>query len=454
MAHRVRSSRRRPAAAAWAFAVFAFAAVAALAGGVALNQRGQVSAPVIADAAPASEAIPPPVAPLDAALPADAQRAVFPYSVVPGGVDSVDALRKAIAADPVVAAHYKSFDLSKARVERLETPRVAHVSYRIGGNVYWTRKPLVLPAGERVITDGTHIARTRCANQVDDLPGATSPAEPKASVLDTPVASGPLPAWSAAAFSTPVRTSGITPTLVGGAARGSGGASGSGGGSSGSGGGSSGSGGGSSGIGGGTPGAVAPSTSSSSSSSSDSHLTPAKVDFNPCAVGSTACSPQGSGADSDSGGPANPPGGSAPPSFGSNPPSGPPEGPGDHPLGPPDPPGGPGAPGDPKDPGKPTDNVPPFDPPGGGPNPPGDGLNPPGNGPTPPGDGLTPPGDGLTPPGDGPNPPGDGPTPPGDGPTPPRQEGPATIPEPASLLLMLTGASGLLARRLSARRRG
>lgn len=116
-----------------------------------------------------------------------ANRVVFPYSVIPGGVDSVEALKTAITKDPVVAAHYRDFDLSRARVERLETPRVAHVSYRIGDNVYWTRKPLVLPAGERVITDGTHIARTRCGNQLADTPAVTSTAEPSAAALDTPV---------------------------------------------------------------------------------------------------------------------------------------------------------------------------------------------------------------------------------------------------------------------------
>src|SRR6476646_3080538 len=45
--------------------------------------------------------------PAEAAPPTDAQRAVFPYSVVPGGVDSVSELRQAIATDSVVAEHYK-----------------------------------------------------------------------------------------------------------------------------------------------------------------------------------------------------------------------------------------------------------------------------------------------------------------------------------------------------------
>jgi hypothetical protein len=154
---------------------------------IAVTQRAVFSAPVgskadtlrTADAAASTE-------PIETSLATSSQRAVFPYSVVPGGVDSVDELRSAIAGDPIVAHHYSGFDLSKARVERLAAPRFAHVSYRLGARVYWTRRPLVLPAGERVITDGKMIARTRCGNQVAAEPGITSPAEPNASILDTP----------------------------------------------------------------------------------------------------------------------------------------------------------------------------------------------------------------------------------------------------------------------------
>lgn len=132
-------------------------------------------------------------APLASPAPGPVTRAIFPYSVVPGGVHSVEELRGAIAQDPVVAEHYKDFDFSKAHIERLTMARHAYVSYRIGSQIFWTRKALVLPAGERVITDGSLIARTRCGNQVADRPGTTSPAEPAATVLDTPVALSGIP---------------------------------------------------------------------------------------------------------------------------------------------------------------------------------------------------------------------------------------------------------------------
>ena len=47
-------------------------------------------------------------------------RTVYKYSVVPGGVRSVQELKWAAEHDPVVAAHYAGFDYDRARVvERL-----------------------------------------------------------------------------------------------------------------------------------------------------------------------------------------------------------------------------------------------------------------------------------------------------------------------------------------------
>ena len=189
MSVRVRSKRPR-AAVAVRRRVLVTAVFAALVMGlsaITVTQRGGFRAPSGSEAAtPGTTEAAVSTEPIETSLATGSQRAVFPYSVVPGGVDSVDELRRAIAADPVVADHYRGFDLSTARVERLAAPRIAHVSYRLEDHVYWTRRPLVLPAGERVITDGKQIARTRCGNQVAIDPGITSPAEPDASVLDTP----------------------------------------------------------------------------------------------------------------------------------------------------------------------------------------------------------------------------------------------------------------------------
>jgi hypothetical protein len=133
------------------------------------------------------------------ALTSENARPVYPYSIIRGGANSADELARAIEGDPVVAAHYSDFDLAKTKVVRLEQPKVAHVSYRIGNSVYWTRKPVVIPAGETVLTDGKHMSRTRCGNCLEEVdaagvvPGPVSPNEPAAAVLDTPIVSPAFP---------------------------------------------------------------------------------------------------------------------------------------------------------------------------------------------------------------------------------------------------------------------
>jgi hypothetical protein len=115
------------------------------------------------------------------------RRQVYPYSVVDGGVHSVHELRSAIWRDPVVAKHYSNFKLDRARVIEARADGHFHVSYRIGGEIFWTKKRLKVAKGERLITDGTNFTRTRCANVLSEVPqGKTSPDEPKPEVLNTP----------------------------------------------------------------------------------------------------------------------------------------------------------------------------------------------------------------------------------------------------------------------------
>jgi hypothetical protein len=122
--------------------------------------------------------------------------------VIPGGARSVAELKTAIARDRVVAVHYAAFDLQKARLIRLRHARAAYVSYRIGNRIYWTKREVKLAPGETVITDGQHMARTRCGNLVSATPAnPVSPAEPAPATLDSPegprthVAFSPDPSW-------------------------------------------------------------------------------------------------------------------------------------------------------------------------------------------------------------------------------------------------------------------
>ena len=115
-------------------------------------------------------------------------RQVYPYSVVDGGVHSVQELQLAIWRDPVVAKHYSNFKLERARVIESKADRHFHVSYRVGGEIFWTKKRLKVAKGERLITDGTNFTRTRCANVLSEVPqGKTSPDEPAPGVFDAPL---------------------------------------------------------------------------------------------------------------------------------------------------------------------------------------------------------------------------------------------------------------------------
>ena len=120
------------------------------------------------------------------AVATDPDRPNFRYSIVPGGVRSKEEVMQAILRDPVVADHYAGVVPALLRSERLTEPMSAHVSYRIGDKVYFTRKKLTLNAGEKVLTDGTTTMRERCGNilSMDPLAPAIEGAEPAAPEFD------------------------------------------------------------------------------------------------------------------------------------------------------------------------------------------------------------------------------------------------------------------------------
>ncbi len=101
-------------------------------------------------------------------------RRLYPYSVIPGGVQSAGELRSAVLNDAVVARHYADFDVAKTRVISLDRDRLVYVSYRMGEEIFWTNHALRLYKGETLITDGTHEARTRCGNRIADTAQAPS----------------------------------------------------------------------------------------------------------------------------------------------------------------------------------------------------------------------------------------------------------------------------------------
>jgi len=123
---------------------------------------------------------------------APSSRPVYPYSVVAGGVEDAKELKWVAEHDPIVGAHYAGFNYAHAQVVRLTLARSVYLSYRIGNHIYWTHRRVTLHKGEKVITDGTITARTRCANRVEESPQqqAVSPAEPPAQKFDEPIRPG------------------------------------------------------------------------------------------------------------------------------------------------------------------------------------------------------------------------------------------------------------------------
>lgn len=98
------------------------------------------------------------------------RRPRYRHSVIVGGAFSREEVEDVVREDPVVAAHYGGVDLKRLREAELREPRDVYVSYRIGPQVYWTRKPVRLTVGETLLTDGTSEIRARCGNRISDIP--------------------------------------------------------------------------------------------------------------------------------------------------------------------------------------------------------------------------------------------------------------------------------------------
>jgi hypothetical protein len=116
-------------------------------------------------------------------------RPIYRHSIVPGGVQNAHEIATIIKRDPVVAAHYVGVEPALMREERLPMTRLAYVSYRLGDDVYWTRRPVRIPAGEPVLTDGQKTIRARCGNVISAEPlGPAAENEPPPQDLELLVA--------------------------------------------------------------------------------------------------------------------------------------------------------------------------------------------------------------------------------------------------------------------------
>jgi hypothetical protein len=90
--------------------------------------------------------------------------------VIRGGAYTPAELHDALLTDPVAAEHYVDFQQDRAMaIPAPETLRL-YASYRVQDSIYWTRKPVTIPAGETLLTDGTNYARARCGSRLSETP--------------------------------------------------------------------------------------------------------------------------------------------------------------------------------------------------------------------------------------------------------------------------------------------
>jgi PEP-CTERM motif len=119
-------------------------------------------------------------------------RALYPFSVIPGGVRNEEELRDSIARDPVVAEHYRDIRAARMLPMRLVRDLNAYVSYRSGQRIFWTHHLVRIKKGELVLTDGQSIIRGRCGNQIvpaylrpKGVPSTVDPMLPPAEVFES-----------------------------------------------------------------------------------------------------------------------------------------------------------------------------------------------------------------------------------------------------------------------------
>ncbi len=109
----------------------------------------------------------------------------YPYSVIPGGVSSIEELRDAIGSDPEAAAHFADFDFTRAQIVTLARDTAYYVSYRLESGVFWTTERILVRRGEALMTDGTSFLRARSGSRLSEIPRLPlSSLEPTASEMN------------------------------------------------------------------------------------------------------------------------------------------------------------------------------------------------------------------------------------------------------------------------------
>jgi len=114
-------------------------------------------------------------------------RPVYPYSVLAGGAYDVAELKRKLASDATAARHYQPFQLARVRSVGANFASPVYVSYRKGDQIYWTRNPVRITAGETLLTDGVLFARARCGNRISMTPEVpVAHVDPPPDIIDVP----------------------------------------------------------------------------------------------------------------------------------------------------------------------------------------------------------------------------------------------------------------------------
>jgi len=95
-----------------------------------------------------------------------AARKIYPFSIIPGGVYEPNELAQNVRLDRSLAEHYGDIQIENLIAVRTQAPMQRYVSFRQGGQIFWTTKELTIPPGELVLTDGQHMIRSRCGNRL------------------------------------------------------------------------------------------------------------------------------------------------------------------------------------------------------------------------------------------------------------------------------------------------
>jgi hypothetical protein len=114
-------------------------------------------------------------------------RPIYPYSVIRGGAYSAAELREALDRDPAAAEHYFGFRRSLVHTTVSPFSEPVFLSYRVGNAIYWMGRPVRLPQGETLLTDGEQYARARCGNRISPTPQTpVNDTEPAPEALNKP----------------------------------------------------------------------------------------------------------------------------------------------------------------------------------------------------------------------------------------------------------------------------